>query len=231
MSETPPLDEKRPWLTDPDELPSRMNWLTVLFFPWGRSPKLHFTRAWTLLLLPRLIFYLGLLGVGALADVGALFGAVFPVLLFEGLMFVAHARRLNDAGRSTFLAWAVFAPAIVAIGLGIAMVPGAVTAHEAAVVEFNAEKAANENNEPGAAPRDVTPAPQAGGRRRGGRRGRGGGGFAGADAGPPEQVPFIMEKAAGPAAGIWVLGAILLNIWSLVWVARQPRKQDEHSAL
>ena len=54
-STTTVLDRKRPWLTDERELPANMNWLQTLFNPTGTSPRLHFTRAWTLLFMLQLL--------------------------------------------------------------------------------------------------------------------------------------------------------------------------------
>ena len=58
------IDPDRPWITDPEQDPARMSWLDTFLNPTGESPKLHFTRAWSLL------FFAGVLawpGFGLLA--------------------------------------------------------------------------------------------------------------------------------------------------------------------
>lgn len=230
-----PLDEARPWITDEDELPSRFNLLAVLLFPFGRTPQLHYTRTWVLLLFPRLFVYFGLLGLGSKRSGAELIGPILAVLVIEVFGFIAMTRRLNDAGRSPFFAWAVFVPAALGLGLAIFMVPSAKEAHKQAVIEFNEAKDAKPGeNGQGIDGRQARRAASGGGGARGGRRGRRGGrgGGRGGPVGPPEETPFVISKTLGMTGGLWFLGSLIVMIWSLAWVARLPRTRtagDDYS--
>lgn len=229
MTETSsaPLDEARPWITDPGELPRNMNWFAALFNPFGRSPKLHFTRVWTLLLLPRILLYVGLLQLGTATSVAEIVGKIFPVLLLEIIFFISAVRRLNDSGRSVFFAWALFLPALAGLGIAFAMMPSAQVAYKEAVAEYQtAKEDGTEGRRAGVSGRDVARASRGGGGGRGRRGRRGGGGEPGAQAGPPQEVPFLIQKTMGPAGGLWFLGSLIVTIWSAAWLARLPRKAD-----
>ena len=118
------LDPDRPWIVNEEELPARMSWLDTLFNPAGKSPKLHFTRAWTAL------FFTGLfawMGVGFIISVLGIAGAdtsglsVFHGYLIAGVLaltsicsYVAHTRRLNHAGKISLRAIIVLIPLILA---------------------------------------------------------------------------------------------------------------------
>lgn len=222
------LDEARPWITDPDELPRNMNWFSALFNPFGRSPKLHFTRVWTLLLLPRIFLYFGLLQLGTSSSIGEVIGKVFPILLLEIIFFISAMRRLNDSGRSVFFAWALFVPAILGVGAAVALVPSAQAGFKDAVIEFqNAKENGTEGQRSGVSGRQVSQAARGGG-GRGGRRGRGGrgGGPGGPASGPPQETPFVIQKTMGPAGMVWFFGSLFITIWSAAWLARLPRKED-----
>ncbi|MEQ3747426.1 MAG: hypothetical protein ABNH53_14470 [Henriciella sp.] len=116
-----------PWITDPADLPSKLNWPETLLLPFGETSRLHFTRAWTGLFFVRLIVFAipialsVLLSVSGVNDPG--FSAIppwgFPLVVFAtGLMsFVLHVRRLTNAKRSAFWSVLVILP-IVAGGLG-----------------------------------------------------------------------------------------------------------------
>ncbi|MEL6857589.1 MAG: hypothetical protein AAFO74_04340 [Pseudomonadota bacterium] len=121
------LDPDRPWITDEEQLPARMNWLDTLFNPTGESPKLHFTRAWTML------FFMGLLtwvGVGAIISIMGIVGAdtagasvfhgylIAVVLGLTSIMsYVIHTRRLNHAGKISLRALIVLLPVVLGAGL------------------------------------------------------------------------------------------------------------------
>lgn len=119
------LDPNRPWIKDERELPSRMRWMSAMFDPTGKSPKLHFTRVWTLcfflqfliLVIPGFLsFVLGLAG----GDGSALtsFGAYAAPIVFIAttiISFIAHSRRLNDAGK--WSGWAIFVLVPLVIGV------------------------------------------------------------------------------------------------------------------
>lgn len=118
------LDPDRPWIVNEEDLPSRMNWLDTLFNPTGKSPKLHFTRAWTAL------FFTGLfawVGVGFIISILGIAGAdTAGVSVFHGYFiavvlaitslcsYVIHTRRLNHAGKISLRAIIVIVPLILA---------------------------------------------------------------------------------------------------------------------
>ncbi len=117
------LDPDRPWITDDEQLPARMSWLSTFFNPVGKSPKLHFTRAWTVL------FFAGLLAWFGVGFVIFIFGAAgadtSSMSVFHGyliavvlavtsvLSFVIHTRRLNHAGKISLRAIIVLLPLIL----------------------------------------------------------------------------------------------------------------------
>lgn len=117
-----PLDPKRPWITDPRETPSEMNWLQSFTNPLGETSRLHFTRAWTGLFYVRLIWYVGfalltaIFGAAGVENPSAFVppGWTFLVLiLFTALAsIVLHIRRLADAKRSPLWAVLVAIPAL-----------------------------------------------------------------------------------------------------------------------
>ncbi len=118
------LDPDRPWIVNEEELPSRMSWLDTLFNPAGKSPKLHFTRAWTAL------FFTGLfawVGVGFIISVLGIAGAdtsglsVFHGYLIAAVLaitsicsYVIHTRRLNHARKISLRAIIVLVPLALA---------------------------------------------------------------------------------------------------------------------
>ena len=128
-----PLDPARPWITDDDQLPVRMNWLDTFFNPAGKSSTLHFTRAWTVL------FFTGLLTWVGIGFVIFIFGAagadtagmsVFHTYLIaivlaitSILSFVIHTRRLNHAGKISIRAIIVLLPLVI----GAVLFTGAVS--------------------------------------------------------------------------------------------------------
>jgi len=118
------LDPDRPWITDNEQIPANMNWFSTLFNPMGKSPTLHFTRAWTLLFMLQLMCVVGIpLGLGIVSLTGAdtsgasvftlyLTAIIFIVTTF--LSFVIHCRRLNDAGKLNIRAFIILVPLIAA---------------------------------------------------------------------------------------------------------------------
>ncbi len=117
------LDPKRPWITDPEQLPSKMDWFATFLNPTGKSPKLHFTRAWSVLFFAGVIGWLGLnvvFGVVGATGVDAsslnAFHSYFLFTLFavtSVLSYVIHARRLNHAGKSPLWSLIVLIPLIL----------------------------------------------------------------------------------------------------------------------
>ncbi|MEM9938126.1 MAG: hypothetical protein AAFZ91_09585 [Pseudomonadota bacterium] len=118
------LDPERPWITDQRQLPANMNWFSTLFNPMGKSPTLHFTRAWTLLFMLQLMCVVGIpLGLGIVSLTGAdtsgasaftlyLTAIIFIVTTF--FSFVIHTRRLNDASKLNIRAFIILVPLIAA---------------------------------------------------------------------------------------------------------------------
>lgn len=117
------LDPDRPWITDDEQLPARMSWLETFFNPAGKSPKLHFTRAWTVLFFTGVIAWLG---IGFVIFIFGAAGAdTTGMSIFHGyliavvlavtsvLSFVIHTRRLNHAGKISIRALIVLLPLIL----------------------------------------------------------------------------------------------------------------------
>ncbi|MEL6414391.1 MAG: hypothetical protein AAFQ15_05565 [Pseudomonadota bacterium] len=116
-----------PWITDPADLPSKLNWAVALLLPFGETSRLHFTRVWTGLFFVRLIVFAVPIALSVLLSASGAddpgFSAIplwgFPFVVFvTGLMsFVLHLRRLTNAKRSAV--WSILAILpIVAGGLG-----------------------------------------------------------------------------------------------------------------
>ncbi|MEL6324343.1 MAG: DUF805 domain-containing protein [Pseudomonadota bacterium] len=220
------LDPKRPWIDDPAALPSQMNWFSTLFNPFGRSPKLHFTRAWAglfmfcflALAVPQLT---GLILSLAGGSAPQWFSALFPVALVLTVLplFIVHMRRLNDAGKTPFRAWFVFLPIVLTAGVVVlgGVLVGASGQQapngngETAAIESTADGEAATSTETGEASGDE--ASTASNERQRGRRGRDGRGGDG-----PEQNPL----PAVLGGIVYALSNIALTLWSLMWVARQP---------
>lgn len=128
------LDPDRPWITDERQLPGSMNWFSTLFNPAGKSPTLHFTRAWTLLFMLQLFCVFGLsfiIGVVSLtgADTGgfSLFQLYLTAVVFvvtTVISFVIHCRRLNDAGKINIRAFVILIPLLIATAAFVSQVQG-----------------------------------------------------------------------------------------------------------
>ena len=236
-----PLDPDRPWITDEEQMPARMNWLATLFNPTGASPKLHFTRAWTAL------FFTGLLtwvGIGAIISIAGIVGAdtsgagVFHGYLIAVVMgltsimsYVIHTRRLNHAGKVSLRALIILLPLV----LGAAAMFGGVTSKAQAYDELYEARA--EFLEDPAAWREARleeqrEAAKAEGAEDGDEQeseqsGRGGppGGWnqgPSADNPLPGKEEFILRPNIGTFSMIIVGFNTLIMIWSLLWVARVP---------
>ncbi|MEM9669297.1 MAG: hypothetical protein AAF950_10270 [Pseudomonadota bacterium] len=117
-----PIDPKRPWISDPDDLPSRLDWFRSLLDPVGETSRLHFTRVWTFLFFTRFVFFFVpplivlIFGVSGAEDPGSagLPPWAFPlVVVVTCLMsYVLHRRRLTNARKSALLAAIVLIPLI-----------------------------------------------------------------------------------------------------------------------
>lgn len=114
------LDPERPWIETEEELPSKMNWVDTFFNPVGESPKLHFTRAWTVLFFAGFLASVGfgfamfVVGVAGLDTTGlsAFHGYLIAVVIGVSciLSFIIHARRLNHAKKSSVRAIILLVP-------------------------------------------------------------------------------------------------------------------------
>ncbi|OZB14714.1 MAG: hypothetical protein B7X53_13245 [Hyphomonas sp. 34-62-18] len=235
------IDPQRPWIRDERDAPATMNWRNTLFNPFGKTYKLHFTRAWTFMFMGRLLLYVvpsfiaflaGIAGVGTEglnAPVNLVLFSVPAVLLpfalftliTEYTSFVVHVRRLTEAGRSAFMAVIVLVPMLLGlIAYALGTQAGAAQyrqMHSPAnteVVEAKSEKKGEEEEGEEAASGDPKAAPAGG---RGGARN--------------PQMARMMELSErelaqqtgmGMAFPIWWLASFGAMLWSLIYVARLP---------
>lgn len=129
------IDSHRPWIRDERDDPGQMNWAQTLFNPFGKTSKLHFSRAWTLMFMGRILLYVvPSFAVGVATMAGAnMEGANKPVNLLlitvpallvpfavytiatEFTSFVAHTRRLSEARRPAWLAIIVLVPMMLGL--------------------------------------------------------------------------------------------------------------------
>lgn len=220
------IDSNRPWIRDYRDNPGAMNWAGTLLNPFGETSKLHFSRAWTMMFIGRLLLYLlpsvgaGILGIAGvqtgflntqadlvLFTVPALLlpFAVF-VLITELTSFVAHARRLADAQRPAWLGVIVLVPMILGLAAYMAGTSMGAALHRAA----NAPAAE-------AAAGDAAGKAEAGKRPEGRSRGRGG------PPGPPQsERQAAVSAGLGLALPVWWLTSTGVMVWTLLWVARLP---------
>lgn len=103
--------------------PIRMKWLDTLLNPLGRSNKLEFTRAWTLLFF--LQFFAVVLPIGFSIVIGlaggnggavTTFGMYVAPIVFVTttvMSFIIHARRLKDANKWIILSGIVLIPLLL----------------------------------------------------------------------------------------------------------------------
>lgn len=124
ISSQAPIDPERPWITEEDGDPAKMNWLDTFLNPAGESPKLHFTRAWTILFFAGVLawpgfgiasFIAGAAGMDT-SGLSAFHGYLIAVVLGVSsiLSFVIHSRRLNHAGKTSL--WAILILIPLALG-------------------------------------------------------------------------------------------------------------------
>ena len=232
MNTSEPLDPKRPWITDPDDLPTGGITLRTMFSPFGDSGRIPFKRAYTIILFLSLPFALMLL----MAATGS-GGAIMPLSILAVLsvpLTIAHLRRLNHAGKNPLLAGIVVLPAVLGFGIFAITAPPHVAKANEIVAQIEADRADPE----GAAKRRAEAARQArssgsarggnaqsrpGQSGRGGRGGRrGGGGWqAGGDNFNPTN--YVLENASSGPALAGFLAWFIVTLWSLMWVARLPR--------
>ena len=232
------VDPNRPWIRDERDAPADMNWRNTLFNPFGKTYKLHFTRAWTFMFMGRLLLYIvpsfaaGIAGVagvntkGLNEPVNLLLFSVPAVLLpfavftlvTEYTSFVVHMRRLTEAGRSAFLAVIVLVPLLLGlIAYALGAQGGAAQYRQmhspanSEAVEAKTEKEADGE--------------EAGARAAEGKAA--GGGQGGRD---PRRAKMMemserelaMSAGMGLAFPIWWLASFGAMLWSLMYVARLP---------
>lgn len=241
------LDPERPWITREEDLPQRMSWFDTLLNPAGKSPKLHFTRAWTAL------FFAGLfawVGVGAIIIVVGVAGAdtaglsafhgylIAVVLAITSLCsYVVHTRRLNHAGKISLRALVVLLPMIV----GAVLFMGGMTSKAAeydelyekraefledpaAWREARLEEQRQEQAEAEKARLEAEAARENGeegagerGGQRGGQGRGGGGGNWNQGPNPENPLPSKEEFIVRPNLGAFYIPIVLLNTLIMIW--------------
>lgn len=234
------IDPKRPWLTDERELPERMNWVQTLFDPTGESPRLHFTRAWTLLftlqatiiVVPFTIALVLNLAGGDGSGVSTFGTYATPVVFIVTTLmsYVIHSRRLNDAGKTPLLAILPLVPLIIGCALFVTTAQSSSKSYDKQF-EMRQDYLANPDafRERQRAEREAARAKAEGGgegaqqqQRRGAGGPRGGRGGMNLDQ-PMDPKTEVVLKAAAPMIQMAVIPLSgLLAIWSLMWVARVP---------
>ena len=242
------LDPKRPWLTDERELPGHMNWLHTLFDPTGESPRLHFTRAWTLLFTLQTIVILVPFAIATVVNfaggdgspVGT-FGVYATPVVFvitTLISYIIHSRRLNDAGKWPILALVPLVPLLLALAAFMATAMGEIQKYDQrfeqrqqylADPDAYLERQLQESREAQAAARQRAAEAEANGeaapqQRRGPSPGRGGPGGpgAGVDKPLPPKAETVLKASLPTIQRIMIPLSALIAIWSLLWVARVP---------
>ena len=240
------VDPSRPWIRDPRDAPSQMNCVQTLFNPLGKTSKLHFSRAWTMMFFGRLLLYIvpswiiGIAGVAGVKTDGAntpvdLLLFTVPALLLpfaiytlvtEYTSFVAHIRRLTEAGRSAFFGVIVLIPLMLGLlvyALGTQMgamqyrmmhSPPKVESVEAKTETASEDETTGEEDDTSAGG-DSPPAGAAAG--QGGRRSP-----------QMQQMMGMSERELAVATGmgmafpVWGLASFFVMLWTLLYVARLP---------
>lgn len=216
MTETsPPIDEHRPWITDPADAPARMNWFVTLLNPFGQASRLHFTRALTLLFFFTAPFAFMLLS-------GSFVPGIIGVGVLSLLSFIAHVRRLASAKRSPLWAGLVLLPLAVCLVVFSAVASAnvaeanrisaqiltdradPVAARERQEAERQARAEAETDEDEPARGQPDGPKP----------------GFS--DDGTFSPVNFLLAKAGPPAGAAWALVGFIVFLWTMFWVARLP---------
>lgn len=217
------IDASRPWIRDPHDDPKAMNWWAVLFNPFGTSPKLHFTRAWTLMFMARflsviipglVIWVIGMAGgdSSALKWLYIPAAIIFPLTIITS--FIAHIRRLADGRKPVILAGLVILPLLLGFGGFLAngyMAIGMSNAAQSAKVETAGKTDSTDGAASSVAASEKT-APEKTGRKKRRRGAKG-------------HKPTAQQMAqGGMAVGgvIWWLSSVAIMIWSLTYVARIP---------
>jgi len=224
------IDPHRPWIKDARDNPHDMRWIQVLFNPFGSSPKLHFSRAWTFMFLGRvLLFIVPVFAVFitslAGADLSGLWKPVeflilpIPELLLPFFVFtivteltswVAHMRRFNEAHKSPLRAMIVLLPLMLGLVGFYLGAQGGIKKYEDMNAPKPAVTAEASTADGAAAPaKEAKPKPQQQQRR-----------------GPPGPPPSERDMAASAGFGfatmLWAPTSFLVMLWTLLHVARIP---------
>jgi fluoride ion exporter CrcB/FEX len=234
------IDPHRPWIQDERDDPGRMDWVQTLFNPFGETSKVHFTRAWTVFFMGRLLLYVvPSFAVGILTVAGAKMGwanapvnlllITVPALLVpfaiytfltEFTSFVAHTRRLAEAKRPAWLAVIVLVPMILGLlaytagtGMGAAQ-HRMMTAPPPAAVKTEAEKEGAADGEGEEAKSEEAASASAKKQQRPQRRGPPGP--------PPSERQMAVQTGMSMGLPIWALGSLGVMLWTLLYVARLP---------
>lgn len=243
------LDPDRPWITDEQQLPNRMNWLDTLFNPTGKSPTLHFTRAWTFLFMAQFIMWFGIGGLLTMVlgvvgtdmsgiQVVETYAIALTFVITTLMSYVIHVRRFNDAGRSPLWAIIVLIPLLVSLAQFGGTLMGKSAEYDQAYerrAEFIADPAAfrekqlerqREAREKAAAQREERQEVPEMCKADGGRGGPPGG-FRGQRGGDPGRAlqpkeEFILRPAVAGVTQPIIFLSIPIAIWTLLWVARAP---------
>lgn len=233
------IDPHRPWIRDERDDPGRMDWAQTLLNPFGETSKVHFTRAWTLFFMGRLLLYIvpsfavailttaGVKMEAANAPVNLLLITV-PALLVpfaiytiitEFTSFNAHTRRLKEARRPTWLAVIVLVPMILGLlaytagtGMGAAQ-HRMMTAPPPAAVKTETVKEGEEGAEGEEASSEAA-ASNGEKKPQPQRRGRQGP--------PPSERQMAVSTGMGFGLPVWALGSLGVMLWTLLYVARLP---------
>ncbi|MEL6245857.1 MAG: hypothetical protein AAFQ85_10960 [Pseudomonadota bacterium] len=218
----------------PYETAEGLNWVQTFFNPFGDTPRVQFTRAWTILFFVRLTYLLAIPLAGLILMIGGVEDAtVAPpwgfhvlVLVTVILSFVAHLRRLANAQRNPLWAMIVLLP-LIAGGAGFAagLSQGGQEYRTKADAYFEREarrgQPATEEEQPVTA---VEPDAEEETEEGEGNQGRRGGGDGEDPFNPREtsQRDYALEQGLGLAMAAWAPLSFFVMIWTLMWVGRLP---------
>lgn len=233
-----PIDPKRPWITDPRDAPTDMNWLKTFTDPSGETSRVHFTRAWTGLFFIRLLYLAGTMGLFMIfAAAGAENPASFVppawlwlvvVLVTALASAVAHVRRLASARRSAAWAALVLLPVLAGAGGFLAGAAMGAQAYQAQVQQAERQRAempAPPQTPPAegeTAGETSTDSAAGSAEGRDGARERRRGGPPGPDITEVSARDFALSQGVNMAITFWALPSFLVMLWTLFWVGRLP---------
>ena len=219
------LDPKHPWLTDERELPSRMNWVQTLFNPTGKSPRLHFTRAWTVLFMLQLMIIVLPFSIALVLDMAGgdggpvgefgVFATPVVFVITTLISYIIHVRRLNDAGKSPLWGFLPLLPLILALVVFMWGIQ-----QQSAQYDERFELRQQYLTDP-----DAFLAKRHADQQKEGRAqpGQGGGMSALSFEKPlPAKAETVLKAALPAIQMVMVSLSALVAVWSLLWVARVP---------